>query len=152
MRCAVFDALHSLSHHGVRATRKLITKRYFWPSENKDITHWARSCISCQKSKVQRHTKSEHGRFTIPSSRFEKIHMDLVGPLPVSNGNSYIFTIVDRFTRWPEAYPIPDASAATVAKTFVEQYVSRFGTPLEVTQLTKADNLSPSSWPILITY
>jgi hypothetical protein len=38
--------------------------------------------------------------------------VDLVGPLPVSAGGlSYIFTMIDRFTRWLEALPLKETSA-----------------------------------------
>lgn len=47
--------------------------------------------------------------------------------------NIHILTIIDRFSRWPEAYPLRDISASTVAKTFIDNYVSRFGVPLRVT-------------------
>lgn len=133
MRRTIFQKLHGLSHPGIKASRKLIGDRYFWPNMHKDVGNWAKACVSCQKSKIHRHTKSEFGRFNVPSSRFEHIHMDLVGPLLGSDGFSYLLTIVDRYTRWPEAYPIRDMTAQTVAKTFVGQYVSRFGVPLIVT-------------------
>lgn len=133
MRRHIFDSLHGLSHPGIRATRKLITIKYFWPSINKDINSMSRSCLACQKSKIHRHTRSPIASFNIPVSRFDHIHMDLVGPLPTSNGYSYILTIVDRFSRWPEAYPIRDISTTTIVKEFVSQYVARFGVPLSLT-------------------
>lgn len=133
LRRLVFDQLHNLSHPGIRATRKLISERYFWPNLNKNLNQWSRACISCQKSKIHRHTKSAFGRFNLPSQKFEHIHMDLVGPLPCSSSYSYILTIIDRYSRWPEAYAIKDMTANTVAKTFACEYICRFGVPLTVT-------------------
>lgn len=133
LRKTIFDKLHNLSHPGIRSTRKLITTRYFWPSINKDLNLWAKSCVQCQRAKVQRHVRSEHQRIDIPAGRFEHIHIDLVGPLPSSHGFNYLLTIVDRFTRWPEAFPLVDMCAETVAKTFILQYVPRFGVPCTIT-------------------
>ena len=63
----------------------------------------------------------------------ERIAIDVLGPLPVSeDGNKYILIAMDYFTKWPEAYPLPNQEAVTVAKVLVEEFISRFGMPIEL--------------------
>ena len=41
-----------------------------------------------------------------------KVGIDLIGPLPTtSHGNKYIVTLVDYFSKWPEAAPLKDKTA-----------------------------------------
>nr|VZI01907.1 unnamed protein product [Spirometra erinaceieuropaei] len=133
MRRAVFQTLHGLSHPGIRASQKLLAERFVWPGMNKDVKAWARSCLSCQRNKVQRHNKSPPGTFPSPDARFSHVHLDVVGPLPPSNGFTYLLTCVDRYTRWAEAIPLPNVQAETIVKAFVSRWVAMFGAPSTVT-------------------
>lgn len=132
-RKQAFVNLHHLAHPGIKATVKLVVKRFVWPSVKKDTANWARICLSCQKSKVQRHVISPHGEFGLISERFFHVHVDIVGPLPISNGFSYLFTIVDRFSRWPEAVPLIDITAESIILAFFSGWISRYGVPITVT-------------------
>lgn len=132
-RREAFDVTHNISHPGIRTTRKIMAQKYFWPSINKDVGQWAKNCIQCQRSKVQRHTISSPGEFQ-PSDRFQHIHVDIVGPLPTTQqGYRYLITMIDRCTKWPEAIPTDDISAETVAKTVYDHWISRFGCPATLT-------------------
>lgn len=88
-----------LPHTGIHATQRLITARYMWPSINADVRKWAHSCLQSQQSKVQRHTLTPLATFATPDARFDRIHLDLIGPFPPSRGYFYLWTCINRFTR-----------------------------------------------------
>ena len=98
----------------------------------KNIRDWVKCCVSCQKGKIIRHNKSPLGQFSIPSGRFENLHVDLVGPLPSSNGCRYLLTVVDRFSRWFTATPMKEITAEATIEAFVSGWIQYFGCPLSV--------------------
>lgn len=115
-RRQVFDSIHGLSHPGTNTTMKMVVAKCIWRGLSKQVRDWARNCISCQRDKVHKHIRAPLANIETPSRRFDHIHVDIVGPLPTSCGFTHLFTIVDRFTRWPEAIPLSDISTKSCAR------------------------------------
>lgn len=132
-RRRVFEACHNLSHSGYRPTMRAVSKRFVWPNMKADIRDWCKTCHPCQSSKVHRHTKSPLQTRLPPEHRFGSLHVDIVGPLPESEGMRYLFTIIDRYTRWTDAIPMREMKAEDCAKAFLRQWISRYGVPGDIT-------------------
>jgi hypothetical protein len=67
---------------------------------------------------------------TTASSPFQKLFLDLVGPLPKTlQSNNYILTLQDDLTKYSIAVPIADATANTIARAFVQNFVCIYGIP-----------------------
>ena len=70
-----------------------------WPNIEADIHRWTRSSIQWQRSKVQHHITTPLSTFSTPDARFDHVHIDIVGPLPLSKSYSYMLTCINWFTR-----------------------------------------------------
>lgn len=131
-RYQIFSHFHGLAHPGMKTTVKLLTSKVIWSNIKSDVRQWTKSCVSCQKTKVTRHTKSQLEKFEEPDERFSVVHIDLIGPLPPSNDMTYCLTCIDRFTSWMEVIPLEDVTAEKVTKAFYQHWIARFGVPSQV--------------------
>ena len=120
-------------HLGVNKTMAKAKYRYFWPGMSADIRSFLRSCDMCARRKApakKRVTPLQRYRVGVP---MERVAIDLLGPLPKSDGgNQWVMVVGDYCTKWMEAYPLPDATASTVAPKLVNEFVCRFGVPQEL--------------------
>ena len=147
-RAAAFHSLHDIAHPGIRATCRLVSSRFCWPHMSKQVAILARSCLHCQRSKVHKHVHLQPEQIEVPRRRFAHVHVDLVGPLPRSAGFSYLLTILDRTSRWPEAVPLAAVSAADCAAGFFHGWVQRFGLPATITS-DRGPQFASSLWSAL---
>ena len=143
-RRRAFDLKHGLAHPSIRSTRRLVTDAFVWHGVGADVTRWTKACSRCQAAKVGRHTRPATAQLPMPQCRFSHVHVDLVGPLPPSQGHRYLLTVVDRTTRWPEAIPLADVSTDTVAQAFLNGWVARFGIPTMSRQTGERSSLTKS--------
>ena len=121
------------AHLGVKKTVAKVKQRFHWPGLGRDVKQHIRSCATCSRNKMPyRKFRAALADFRV-GAPMDRVAVDILGPVPLSHkGNRYVLVIVDYFTRWVEAFPLPDQRAVTVAHEIVSDFICRFGTPLEL--------------------
>ena len=118
------------AHLGEEKTLSKLKERYYWPGHHSDVCTFCKTCPKCvtRKSASPRRRGQLHPVTT--GYPMQLVAVDILGPLPESRqGNSYLLVVADYFTRWMEAYPIPNQEAITVAKVLTNEYFLRFSPP-----------------------
>ena len=119
-------------HLGVTKTKDRVLQRYYWPGVFKDVADYCRSCEVCQRSQPRPAARAEMVPMPLVSKPFQRIAMDLVGPLPrTQRGNRFILTICDYATRYPEAIPLSNTEAVRITRELVGEF-ARVGVPDEI--------------------
>jgi hypothetical protein len=119
-----------------------------WKGLSTDVTARAKACLGCHWAKVHRHVQVPPLHILVPTHRFSHIHVDLVGPLLASKGFTYLITIIDRTSHWPEAIPIAATTTVYCANALFQGWVSRFEVPSGIT-LDSGAQFTSSLWATL---
>jgi len=109
---------------------------YFWKGMSRDVRSHVRACISCglRKNKPPTPKPQLTTDLVEPYQPFTEVNIDMIVGLPISKrANTVILTIVDKMSRWVEAYALPDSTASTIADVFATQFITRFGCPIRLT-------------------
>lgn len=117
-------------HMGVKKTKAKL-REYYWPHMNKDIEKYVGACETCQKFKVPR-GPSKGLMQPIPISQiFDRIHVDIVGPIKASttSGNKYIITAIDAFSRFGYARAKPEVKTTDIIAFLEEEIFTKYGVP-----------------------
>ena len=131
----LIKAMHSSiggGHVGLEKTYQKIRSKYFWPNSYKDVIEYVTTCEVCQM-RMLRKQQAELQENIIPTGPMDVVGIDTVGPLVTSNnGNNYIVTVVDWYSSWVEAYPVPNKEANTIAKVLLERFIPQHGCPSKI--------------------
>uniref|UniRef100_A0ABM1XJY4 RNA-directed DNA polymerase n=1 Tax=Aedes albopictus TaxID=7160 RepID=A0ABM1XJY4_AEDAL len=134
-RATVLKEFHDAplgGHVGSERMLKRLRPLFIWENMKRDIQNYVRQCDSCQKNKIWPANRIPMKITTTSEEPFQKIYMDIV-VLPVSEENNrYGLVIQDDLTRFLTVVPMKNQESYTVAKAFVENFICRFGTPLEL--------------------
>ena len=121
-------------HMGIRRTTDRVLSEFYWQGVCGDVSRYCRSCDICQKTVPKgKISRIPLGQTPLIDTPFKRVAVDIVGPIePRSDDrNRYILTMVDYATRYPEAVPLKNIEAETVAEALVGMF-SRVGIPEEM--------------------
>ena len=107
-------------HLGITCTIFRLLDRVYWPGLRRDVRTYIASCTIClaRKSPCPRRVPMGHVEV---GHRWERVAMDLLDmSVTTARGNRYILVMVDCFSRWTEACPLPDKTAQSVADAFFQ--------------------------------
>ncbi len=129
----VMELAHPMAGHlGGQNTTQRVRDRFHWPGLEADVKRFCQACPTCQRTSPQMPPPSPLIPLPIIEVPFERIGMDLIGPLPKSaRGHEHILVIVDYATRYPEAVPLHKATAKAIAQELF-LLSSRVGIPAEI--------------------
>lgn len=129
-----FHLLPTSGHAGVNRMLNNIKQYYFWPGLSNDVKQFVKNCHQCQYHKhSNKHIKQPLTITSTAHSSFEKISLDIMGPLDVDDyNNKYILTLQCDLTKFVEAYPLPSKDSVTVAQSFTNNFIMRYGIPREI--------------------
>ncbi len=131
----IFQAAHfnpMAGHLGEAKTHERLMGRFFWPGIHENICRCCAACRECQLVNPLATAKAPLRPLPLMEVPFERIGMDLIGPLERSaRGYRFALVLVDYATRYPEAVPLCSISAKSLAEALF-RIISQVGIPKEI--------------------
>lgn len=119
-------------HEGMNRTYKKLKARFRWEHMKEQVEDFVKKCPECQinKTRTQRNTKVPMQISFTPYEPFQKLNVDLMGPLPLSiHGNRYILSAQCDLTKYNIAIPLPNQESETIARALVKEIFLIYGSP-----------------------
>jgi hypothetical protein len=112
---------------------KVLKQGFYWPSVVDDTSKIMATCEACQKFSPQSRTPPQPSRLITPSWPLQRWGIDIVGPLPTTQGNfQYAVVAVEYFTKWIEVKPLINITSITIKRFFWQNIICRFGVAKEI--------------------
>ncbi|KAL0204538.1 hypothetical protein M9458_002556, partial [Cirrhinus mrigala] len=137
LRVPLLDWIHTSpgsGHPGSNRTLSLVRQRYWWPQLHQEVARYVQGCSVCATSSTPR--KLPEGKLqplTIPNRPWSHIGVDFATDLPLSEGNTTILVVVDRFSKSVKLIPLKGLPTAfETAQALFLNVFRHFGLPEDI--------------------
>ncbi|KAF7644344.1 hypothetical protein LDENG_00223730, partial [Lucifuga dentata] len=121
-------------HPRVERTLCFLRQCFWWPAMGREVREFIAACPVCSQNKSSRHPPAGllHP-LPIPRRPWSHISVDFVTGLPVSEGNTAILSIIDRFSKMAHFVALPKLpSAKETAEVLLSNVFRLHGLPLDI--------------------
>jgi len=134
MRRSLLELVHAdaAAHLRLEKTLEQVQRRAWWPEWRLDTKIFLQSCDRCASYHRGPPPKQARLRPMVMGFPGQRWCIDLVGPMPTSNGFNYVFTAIDSFTKFVVAAPIRSKDSQTVARMIVERIFLQWGIAVQL--------------------
>ena len=112
LRHSVLQIAHS-QHQGIQKMKNLLCQKAWWPTFNHDVEELIKHCHPCQVNTAPKSHSQPLELPETPQNNWEKLAVDLKGPLPSSES---ILVIIDYKSRYPIAVPLKSTTTEIIIK------------------------------------
>lgn len=127
---------HGVSHVSKEKVIQNLNQLYCIANARRNTLLILDACLVC--AKTNKHKATKHDSLPHPELPFQHLQIDFTHMPPCGN-YKYLLVIVDRFSKWPEAFPCGKENAQTVVKVLTKEIIPRFGIPAVI----ESDNGTP---------
>ena len=96
-------------HLGIHKTLSKVRQGYYWPCLQSDVRSYIGGYEACSRRKSPTKTKRAPMQTVRVGYSMERVATDILGEFPETEaGNKYILVVSDYFSKWTEAFPMPN--------------------------------------------
>ncbi|WKX98818.1 hypothetical protein Q1695_014030 [Nippostrongylus brasiliensis] len=128
-RRELFEEAHKgclAGHFSTKKMLRMLRKQVFWDGMERDVAKWTRECQECFLANPQAELVPGL-RPIVATKPFEIVCVDILEMGRSAAGMKYILVLVDHFSKWLGAYPLPDKSAKSVAEAIFQRWICEGG-------------------------
>jgi hypothetical protein len=128
-------------HQGVQRTYDRLKLYVTWPGMFVDVEAYITNCKICQQNKFTGpYIKAPFQETDTQFHPWDKLYLDIVGPLLMTEGHEYVLTCQDNLSKYLLAIPMMTQTAEEVALNFMRYIVLQYGIPYSIVTI-KSHNL-----------
>ena len=119
-----------VGHQGRDRTISLVRERFYWDTLYKDTCEYMANCPRCLRRKATQQTAPMQPIFA--TQPMEIIHLDHLSLEPCKGKYDSVLVFTDHYTRYAQAYAVPNQTAQTTARILWEQFLRHYGFPHKI--------------------